>query len=292
MTEGAQRAVLGATPRVLPVGLGRRVVIVANLGLAQSATASSTWASAGLSRSLDDWQGPGLLVVAGNLFDLTKSEVPRDGLTAALDAHQALAGSLTRFATEPDRRVVLVPGSTDAALAEDLACREVVEEMGLEVSPLVDLEMQTGKGARLVRVEPARGANVASVSAAIAADPEARWQEGLNRLADPGLVQRFLTSRLLYRRFARFAWWLLLPLAVALVLRLAIVTRVLDHLFLGNSGPTRALSHAHTASWASRLAVAGAVSAVELVILGLVLGWLGRRAWRALGGGHLDRLFA
>src|ERR1019366_6514505 len=52
----------------VPVDVGRRVLIVANLGLAPRATSATTWASSGLARTLDTWDGPGLIVIAGNLF--------------------------------------------------------------------------------------------------------------------------------------------------------------------------------------------------------------------------------
>ena len=37
----------------------------------------------------------------------------------------------------------------------------------------------------------------------------APWLEGLDRLSDPSALSRFVTSRVLYRRFGRYAWWLL-----------------------------------------------------------------------------------
>ena len=122
-------------------------------------------------------------------------------------------------------------------------------------------------------------------------DLDAPWQAGLDRLADPGSMQRFLTSRLLYRRFARLAWWLLLPLAAALFLRLPFVATGLDHLFFGHPGPRRAINAARSAGWGPRLLVAAVVSAVELAVLAAVLTLLGRKAWRTLGGGQLEGIF-
>ncbi len=318
----------GVRARAVPISLGRRVVVVANLGLEPEATATTSWASAGLARALDAWQGPGMVVVAGNLFDMVGQPDAAGAVSASLAAHQVLADSLRDFASGTERHVVCLPGSADRVLGEDVIARRPLEELGIEVAAALDLHMKSWAATRVVRVEagvpeidyqvgselgpshmpagapdaspagipntsrtmPARTYGVTTARTTLVPDPEAPWQEGINHLTDPAVLQRFLTSRLLYRRFARFAWWLLVPVAVALALRLSFVVRALDHLVLSRPGPARALSRAHAATWGSRLAVAGVISAVELVVLGLVLGWLGRRAWRTLGGGALGGL--
>ena len=272
----------------IPVGIGRRVVVVANLGLRPTATDTSTWAADGLARILDRWDGPGLVVVAGNLVD-------RGGVTdigaatdAALDAHPRLSAALESFLAGDDRRVVAVPGDADAALAgaPGALCRR-----GIEVAPAVDLSLSSAAGTRLVRVEgrrpPDTRPGAAPGALTLSPNPNAPWQEGLERLADPASTPRFLTSRLLYRRFARLAWWLLVPFAVALALRLSFVTVALNHLVFGHPTPTRAISRAHAAGWGPRLVSAALVCAAELIILAVVLGWLARKAWRTLGGGDL-----
>ena len=60
----------GVRARAVPVGLGKRVLVVSNLGLGPEARPASSWASSGLARALDAWHGPGIVIVAGNLFDL------------------------------------------------------------------------------------------------------------------------------------------------------------------------------------------------------------------------------
>src|SRR5579864_7089344 len=58
----------GPTLLTVPVGVGRRALVVANLSLKPEATSATTWAAAGLARALDTWEGPGLVVIAGNLL--------------------------------------------------------------------------------------------------------------------------------------------------------------------------------------------------------------------------------
>jgi lysylphosphatidylglycerol synthetase-like protein (DUF2156 family) len=283
-------------PVVVEVPLGRRVVVVANLGLSATENKASTWTSSAFARSLESWEGPGTVVVAGNLLDLSKSETPAEGVTEALDAHPLLTAAIERFLAQPERRFVCLPATTDSAIASDPEAKAAIESTGIEVLRAIDLRMHSGKGVQTVRVEAGdvtvAGDVARTVTAAgIAPDAGSPWQAGIDRLVDPSGIQRFLTSRLLYRRFARMVWWLLLPFAVASALRIAFVTRALDRLFLSHPGPTRALHNASSASWGSRLAVAALVAGVELLVLAVVLGLLARRAWRTLGGGELKGVF-
>ena len=93
------------------VGIGRRVVILANLGLAPISSPSSEQAALGIANALDSWQGPGTVVLAGNFLDLRcgRSEAAKElGLTGvaeiaekALKTHSRLTEALRdiRFGT-------------------------------------------------------------------------------------------------------------------------------------------------------------------------------------------------
>lgn len=283
----------------LPVGVGRRVLVASNLRLGPVATAESTWAAGNLTRALDTWTGPGLVVLAGNLLELdgdTGSEPdPERTARAALDAHPILAEALRVFSGESDRRVLHLPGTLDDGPGPD----GPLASLGIEQVSRLELHLETTAGTRVVRVEATTptpilgggapgtaGATARAVPALLAPDPDAGWQRGLDRLTDPQSAHRFLTSRLLYRRFARLAWWLLLPFAVAVALRLPGSSTFLEHLVRGHVG-----ARAHDAAWGPRLAVAGVISALELLALVAVLGWLSRQAWRTLGGGRLGGVF-
>ena len=287
-------------PPTIDVDVGRRVVVVANLLITDEATTTSTWATTGFARALDAWEGPGLVVVAGNLFELDGVADPGRRAHGALAAHPRLASSLAAFAAGPERRVVVLPGHADAALGQDDAVRAEVEAIGASVADHLDVKLSTAAGDRLVRIEanppdanpPSTPAPGPSTPRPVVAQREsAPWQEGSEALADPGTLQLFVTSRVLYRRFAKLAWWLLAPLGVALVLAVPFVTTGLLHLF-GSSGRTvHALHRARSATWGTRLLVVGIVSAIELVLLAGILGLLARHAWKSLGGGRLPGPF-
>ncbi len=309
------------------VPLGRRVMVVSDLLLTPQATASTIAVTSELGQVLDTWDGPGVLIIAGNLFDLTDSDDPLGTAGQAIDAHPALARALLRFLGVDDRRVLRQRGSHEP---EDLAHRagtvpdgasDVVATLaaaGVEHLGPIDLHVQTGTGQRIVRVDPGAcapdgGREIGAVVSgtdptadtkpgavdttpagrnwrALAPDSaeDAPWLEGLDHLSDPSTLTRFLVSRTLYRRFGRYAWWLLVPFAVALLLRIAVTPWVLHH--LGSGLPARALRHAHFADFQDQILVAIGASVVVLAVLALVLGLLSRRMWSILGGGALDEV--
>ena len=101
------------------------------------------------------------------------------------------------------------------------------------------------------------------------------WLAGLESLDDAAAFPRFLASRLIYRRLGRHAWWLLLPLIAAVLLRLpfAVVRR----------------AHSHVGS-ASRVGVYLVIATlVELLVITAVVAALIRGSWRALAGVALSR---
>ena len=105
--------------------------------------------------------------------------------------------------------------------------------------------------------------------------PGEDWLAGLDSLDDAAAFPRFLASRLIYRRLGRHAWWLLLPLIAAVLLRLpfAVVRR----------------AHSHVGS-ASRVGVYLVIATlVELLVITAVVAALIRGSWRALAGVALSR---
>lgn len=140
---------------VLRVGVGRRVLVAANLRLCPEATPSSTWAVTALARALETWSGPGVVVLAGNLFDLHRcggtAANAADDAAAALDAHRPFTDALTAFAARDDRRVLCVPGARDPELGSPEVAA-ALERTGVEAAHEVELHLETAAGTRVVRV--------------------------------------------------------------------------------------------------------------------------------------------
>ena len=299
---------------VIEVPIGRRVMVVSDLLLTGEATPSTLVLTGELAQTLDAWDGPGILIIAGNLFDLTGNSPTLEETQAAMDAHPRLRDALARFLDDDERRVIRQTGTHEPGFDTDPLTMAAVADMGVERADGVDLILHTAAGTRTVRVEPGEHAYASPSSAtesefdpaadakpgaverslagkswrnlAERSEGDAPWLEGLHRLSDPSTLSRFVTSRLLYRRLGRYAWWLLVPFAVAIALRFLLTPTVLRHAGTGVAG--RALRHVHEAGWASRLSVAALFAIAVFAVLAVALGLLSRRVWSVLGGGALN----
>ena len=250
-------------------------MVVSDLLLTATATASSTTVSTELARALEAWEGPGLLVIAGNLFDLSGHRHADGGGRAQHGRPPPLREAFRRFLDSPERRVIRQTGTHEPGYDTHQETVAAMAAMGVEQYPVVDLHLHTTTGLRRVRVEPGEHAYAAGRTArdrvssrrptpsrgdgelpgrgplappGRAVPGDAPWLEGLDRLSDPSALSRFVTSRVLYRRFGRYAWWLLVPFAVAALLRVAVTPWVLD---TSERAPGRAIRHAHAADWAT-----------------------------------------
>jgi lysylphosphatidylglycerol synthetase-like protein (DUF2156 family)/UDP-2,3-diacylglucosamine pyrophosphatase LpxH len=221
----------------LEVGRDSRVVAVSDLHLTPIASEVSTKAAGDLAELLDGFREPGLLVIAGDGFEMLAAAPDIDGI---LDSHPQFTDAVKRFAAAKNHRVVLIPGNHDGQLAWDGDSVAVLRDrLGVtDVALACDLAMVTGDGIQLVRVvhgnqfdeynafedprspvdTPLGHHIVRQVLPKLASRDRpgsllegVRWCEG-----DPSA---FLGSRLLYRMVAGWLWWLAVPFAAALVLR-------------------------------------------------------------------------
>ena len=305
MTDAAETAAcpgVGPLPAAdgalrVEVGLGQRVMVVGDLLLPAEATSSSLALAADVSISLDHWDGPGTVVVCGNLFappcGPPAGTTPGERVTGALAAHERLTGAIRRFTEGHDRRLVVLPGWRDPEVAEDPDVVTELYGLGAEVAPAVDLRLATAAGERRVLVRPGRPVNGAVGVADAAAAAGLPWLAGIDRLEQPDDTARFVTSRTLYRRLGRFIWVPpLLAVVVAVLIRMAFVYHGVYHLVHRASGPRRVLVRAYSASWTNRfLFTLAVVVALELAVAALVA-VVSRRVWRAHGGGDLPAPWA
>ncbi len=285
----------------LTVPVGGRVLVVSELQLTKEATTASTLASTSVAQAIDAWTGPGVLIFNGGTFEMLASGAfdPR----AALAGHPKFAATVREFAAGPGRRVAYLPGTRDSRVAWDLKLARVLKELlGAEVALAAELHIDTGAGSRTVRVEPGHRLDplarfsdprnsadsplgqhlICDVLPALnrngTAGPSADdgWLAGLGSLDDPAAFPRFLASRLAYRRLGRHAWWLLLPIVAAVMLRLPFAF-------------TRS-AHQHVASSWHLLLYVGIAFVLDVLLVGIVAGVAIRRTWTALAGVALSRL--
>jgi lysylphosphatidylglycerol synthetase-like protein (DUF2156 family) len=265
-----------------------RVVVAGDLFLTATPTLASTSASCELARAVAEITGPGALVVAGNLFEF--SDHPDEELAGSLSAHGELADVLSSWTHSGDHRVILLPGTRDRAICYDPPTMAAVSAWGLEVAISADLNIETDAGVRQVRVEPGwrydplnaygdptdprdtpLGQHAITELFPAFKATKSGWLDGIDRLADPAGLPRFVTSRLTYRRLGRYVWWLLIPIAVAVLARLPEVALFGERLH----------AIAHT------LRDVAVSLALELVAIAVLLGVVNHRVWAGPGSALL-----
>jgi lysylphosphatidylglycerol synthetase-like protein (DUF2156 family) len=284
MGVGSGPAAAESTDRMLPVALGRRVEVVGDLLLPPEPTDSSRAACRDIAQRLEEWQGPGIVIVCGRLVAPGCPDDP----VGVMDKHPDLMDALSAFASRADSRVVVVmaPSERDPALVQAL------ERRGVAVRDGVDLACETGAGTRtvLVRAGTLRPDGNPPIDATPTEDRP--WLVGMDRLDDPRAARRFVTSRVLYRRLRRYLWAPPLALAViALLLRVEFVIDGLGRVFRSHRQQT-ALQRAYDATWPSRFIVTVVIALALLAILALVVAITSRGIWRALGGEGLPAPWA
>ena len=101
-----------------------------------------------------------------------------------------------------------------------------LEGLGVSLAPGADLHCVTGAGERTVLIRTGTLRPDTNPPTDATPGDDRPWLAGMERLDDPRLARRFVTSRLLYRRLRRYLWAPPLVLAgLALLLRLEFVVR-------------------------------------------------------------------
>jgi lysylphosphatidylglycerol synthetase-like protein (DUF2156 family) len=241
----------------VPVARGGRVLVFADLRMVPGGSDASRDASRAIARPIEECRGPAVLVLAGDVFDFLRDGRPDPD--AALAAHPRLAAALTTFMAGTERRVIVLPGTRDAQLAYDQRLAESIEANGWELALACLLEIDTGCGPSIVRVEPGHrldpGAafvnprdpndhplaqhlerDVLPKMAGTGRAGTSSWLSGVED-AEPAEMGTLVASRFVYRRLFRRAAWLTLPVLALLALFFPVVVLTsrrmnsLDHVF-------------------------------------------------------------
>jgi hypothetical protein len=129
----------------IAVALGRRVEVLGDLLLPPEPTDSSRAGCRDIARRLEEWQGPGVVILCGRLVAPVADDDQE--AAAALRAHTTLVEALRTFSARPDSRVVAV-----LSPHHDPGLIGPLEKLGVSVYPAVDLVCETGAGIRTVLV--------------------------------------------------------------------------------------------------------------------------------------------
>ncbi|MCI4066357.1 phosphatidylglycerol lysyltransferase domain-containing protein [Micromonospora sp. R77] len=272
---------------VVEVPSGGSALVVSDMHLGQQMSSASARLERNLGDRLERWSGPGVLVLNGDVVELWGE--PGGTVAGALDAHPRLTAALRAFAGEPGRRLVVVVGNHDAALAWDsAAARTLREQLGATCTLSVDLVFGTTSGTRTIRCEHGHAFDPANALR----DPRNPLDSPLGQhivqevlpelhrtplladasaLADPNEVGRFLASRLVYRQLAPRAGWLLAPLAVAVLGRIPVIA----------AASLRSRVVADAPRWLVALGVGLVLDVLALAIIGVLVA---RGVYAALAG--------
>jgi UDP-2,3-diacylglucosamine pyrophosphatase LpxH len=266
---------------------GTRVMVISDIHLRPTRTDASTWAAGELSRRIGGWEGPGILVMAGDILELWAIQ-PADP-AGSLAAHPELVEAVRTFGQGDGRRVVYLVGNHDGRIGWDEGAAAVIERgLGAELAFAAELRGPGGT----VRVEHGHRFDPANAFT----DPRSpqdsplgqhivqellptlsgaeehgkrRWLDGVESLSDPRTFPAFVSSRIFYRRLAAKAWWFVLPLALAILLRIPLTYALLGGRTL-DLGP---FSH--------RLLLLDLAVVLDIVVVAAILFWGVRRSWKA-----------
>jgi lysylphosphatidylglycerol synthetase-like protein (DUF2156 family)/UDP-2,3-diacylglucosamine pyrophosphatase LpxH len=266
-------------------------LVCSDLHLRPVATAASRQVERDLADRLAGWTGPGALVLNGDAAELWGE--PEGTVAGILAAHPTLTAAVRGFADVPGHEVLVVVGNHDAPIAFDgVSARAFAEQWGARCTLAVELAFDTAAGRRLVRCEHGHAFDPANamrdprdpldsplgqhvvqevLPAVTGATP---LLADLTDLADPNRAGQLLASRLVYRQLGRRAGWLLLPLLVALGLRIPVVVRAVS----------RSDELAHLQRW---ILLAGAGLLVDVGLVAGLAWFVARAVYAALAGSRL-----
>ncbi|MCU1467792.1 MAG: hypothetical protein JWM72_3720 [Actinomycetia bacterium] len=254
---------------------GGQVLVFGGLRLVPGGTDVSREVARAIAHAVEGCRGPAVIVFAGDTFDMLREGRPDP--EAALAAHPRLAAALGAFLCAPERRIVALPGIRDRALAYDTRVVDALQSAGWTIALACLLEIDTGSGVRVVRVEPGHQLDPASAFVdprdpndhplvvhlerdvlpgfATVGDGSQKWLAGIED-ADPADMGALVASRFTYRRLFRRASWLTLPVLALLALFFPVVAF--------SSRRRNALSHVF------RILAAGFAIELILVVVALV----------------------
>jgi UDP-2,3-diacylglucosamine pyrophosphatase LpxH len=215
---------------------GAMVLITSDLHFAAERTDSSAWAEEKISQALEAVEGPGVYIMAGDVFELWAGDHPTP--EAAMASHPRFEAAVKDFASGADRHVLCLPGNHDGSLGWDAAAAEVPKRMGARITFAVDLVLPGPQGPDRVHVEhghrwdPANAFQdprdpldtplgehiVKELLPDLATRDAAGVLAGVESLEDPRTLPSFISSRLFYRRLVKSTRWLLVPLVIAVAI--------------------------------------------------------------------------
>ena len=254
--------------RTIPVPYGHHVYVVSDLSLSPTTDVESRPVREFLNL-LDDIDDAVIVVVAGNLFHPAPTSDLAKFIDATFDALPRVRTAFARFCERDNHQLIVLPGSDDTELREHERAQTQLRTLGVCIASDLVLQVASANGVRDIAVAAGTyDLEVQQVSAKDICDAD--------RLEDPLAIERFVASRVLYRRLAAWVW---LPIIAFLALDLwAIFASVADHV-------TRHHYRVHVLHtgnfWENAFVALVTVAIAETIVAGLAGLWVRRRFNRA-----------
>lgn len=226
--------------RKVEIGIGEKVLVVSNLLIKPDDTTSETKAQAAFISNIDNWDGPGAIIIAGNLLDLLTPIDEQDTHYSRFVSSSPIFATLRSLSQRAKVKIFVIPGFRDAQLAFDASLVGVINNyLPIEISLKIDLIIANIEGTDRVLITSGREFDPLSR----ALDPfsstetpwaqhlisefwprykfsrKSNWLHGVERLRDPNSSARFILSRLTYRKLVKYLPWTLLPLLLTYLIK-------------------------------------------------------------------------
>src|SRR5665213_2707511 len=197
--------VAGTERRTIPIPYGHHVYVVSDLSLSPTTDVSSRPVNDFLNL-LGDIDDAAVVIIAGNLFHPNSTSDLAKFIEATLAALPEVRREFEAFCANPSHRLFVLPGGDDHELHENERAQALLNDLGAVVASDLMLHIATANGVRDLAVAAGTyDLDVTPVDRSDCADA--------NRLEDPKALERFVSSRVLYRRLGAWVWFPIVALA-------------------------------------------------------------------------------
>ncbi len=252
---------MGATERLtLPIPYGQHVYVVSDLSLSPRTDVQSRPVREfiDLLGNIDD---AAVVVVAGNFFHPEKTADLGKFIDATFNALPTLRNAITAFTALEGHQFFVLPGADDNELRESDRAQLELETLGVQLASDLMLAVATADGVRDLAV--AAGASHIDASRADVSE-----RSDADRLEDPLALNRFVTSRVLYRRLGPWVW---LPIiAMAIYDFSSFIAQVFGHLTAHKVHIAIQVGHPHASNfWNDLIINLLLIIFIEAVVIGV-----------------------
>lgn len=227
--------------QIVEIGIGEKVLVVSDLLITPGDTPSETKTQEAFIGNIYNWDGPGVIIIAGNLLDLFTPAEKHDTDYAQFISTCPLFVSLRSLCERAQVKIFAIPGLRDSRLAFDATLVDAINDfVPIEISLKIDLRIANIDGTDRVLITSGREFDPLSRALDPFSPAETPWAQhlmsefwprykfsrksdwlyGVERLRDPNSSARFILSRLTYRKLVKYLPWALLPLLLTYLIKI------------------------------------------------------------------------